>query len=102
METITYMLQSQGLLLVKQIPWSIRNQTVASMESIDGRLLYSFGQPPTESAALIELLKAQLAATDYQAIKFAEGQLSVEEYRPMQMQRAQWRAEINELERSSV
>ena len=102
METITYMLQSQGQVLVRRIPWSIRNQTVASMESVDGRLLYSFGQPPVEPAELIELLKAQLAATDYQAIKFAEGQLSADEYVPMKTQRAQWRAEINELERGSV
>lgn len=33
-----------------------------------------------------------------QAIKFAEGELSAEEYEPMKIQRQAWRDEINELE----
>lgn len=43
-------------------------------------------------------LKAYLSATDYQAIKFAEGELSAEDYADMKAQRAEWRAEINQLE----
>ena len=43
-------------------------------------------------------LKDQLARTDYQAIKYAEGQISEEEYLPIKLQRQAWRDEINELE----
>lgn len=43
-------------------------------------------------------LKRLLANSDYLAIKFAEGELSAEEYAPHKAERAQWRAEINELE----
>ena len=46
----------------------------------------------------INELKRQLAETDYQAIKYAEGQLSEEEYRPIKEQRQIWRDKINELE----
>lgn len=43
-------------------------------------------------------LKNSLAQTDYQAIKYAEGQLSASEYAKMKKQRQAWRDEINELE----
>lgn len=43
-------------------------------------------------------LKSLLAQTDYQAIKYAEGQLSASEYAEMKKQRQAWRDEINELE----
>lgn len=43
-------------------------------------------------------LKKQLADTDYEAIKFAEGEMSAEDYAPFKIQRATWRAEINRLE----
>ena len=43
-------------------------------------------------------LKAHLQATDYQAIKFAEGELSAEDYASMKEQRRQWRVQINQLE----
>ena len=43
-------------------------------------------------------LKRLLADSDYLAIKFVEGELSAEEYAPHKAERAQWRAEINELE----
>ena len=47
---------------------------------------------------LIVLLKQKLAKTDYQAIKFAEGLISEEEYAPIKAQRQAWRDEINQLE----
>lgn len=52
------------------------------------------------SAAELEIadLKKHLADTDYQAIKFAEGEMSGEDYAPVKAQRQQWRARINELE----
>ncbi len=46
----------------------------------------------------INELKTYLKATDYKAIKYAEGELSEEEYAPIKEQRNDWRAEINKLE----
>ena len=43
-------------------------------------------------------LHGLLNATDYLAIKYAEGLLTEEEYAPYREQRRQWRAEINALE----
>lgn len=43
-------------------------------------------------------LKAQLEATDYKAIKYAEGWLTEEEYAPIKAQRQAIRDRINELE----
>jgi hypothetical protein len=46
----------------------------------------------------ISRLKAQLQATDYQAIKYAEGWLTEEEYAPIKAERQAMRNRINELE----
>lgn len=46
----------------------------------------------------INELKSLLAKTDYQALKFAEGELSAEEYLPIKQKRRSYRAEINSLE----
>ena len=46
----------------------------------------------------ITQLKKQLSDTDYKAIKFAEGQLTEEEYSPIRIQRQSYRDRINELE----
>ena len=46
----------------------------------------------------IEELKSLLTKTDYQAIKFAEGELSAEDYLPIKQKRRSYRAEINSLE----
>lgn len=43
-------------------------------------------------------LKMKLRDSDYQAIKFAEGMLSEDEYAPIRAQRQAWRDRINELE----
>lgn len=43
-------------------------------------------------------LKRMLNKTDYQAIKFAEGEMPAEEYASVKARRAAWRAEINEIE----
>lgn len=43
-------------------------------------------------------LKQKLTQTDYQAIKYAEGEMTVEEYAPIKAQRQSWRAEINQIE----
>lgn len=46
----------------------------------------------------INELKALLKATDYQAIKYAEGEMPYEEYAPVKELRKGWRKEINDLE----
>ena len=51
-----------------------------------------------ENQSKISELKSKLAQTDYQAIKYAEGQLSEEEYASLKLQRQLWRDEINKLE----
>ena len=43
-------------------------------------------------------LKAQLAATDYKAIKHSEGLISDEDYEPIKAERQAIRERINELE----
>ena len=43
-------------------------------------------------------LKRNLNKTDYQAIKYAEGLISEEEYAIIKTQRQAWRKEINTLE----
>ena len=43
-------------------------------------------------------LKRQLANTDYQAIKYAEGEMTATEYEPIRQKRAEWRTEINRLQ----
>lgn len=43
-------------------------------------------------------LKALLQATDYQAIKYAEGEMPGEEYMPVRDLRKGWRKEINDIE----
>ena len=63
------------------------------------------GEVPTEPVVTpeeeISELKGKLASTDYQAIKYAEGVLSEEEYAEMKAQRQAWRDRINELEEVS-
>ena len=54
--------------------------------------------PKTELHEKIMYFKIKLAKTDYQAIKYAEGKLTIEEYAPMMAQRDEWRANINRLE----
>ena len=46
----------------------------------------------------ISLLKEKLSATDYKAIKYAEGWLSEEEYSPIRAERQALREQINILE----
>jgi len=47
----------------------------------------------------ISELKKLLKDTDYQAIKFAEGEITAEKFEPIKAQRKAWRDEINELEK---
>lgn len=51
-----------------------------------------------EKLKKIGQLKRKLSATDYLAIKYAEGEITISEYSETKEQRRQWRAEINALE----
>lgn len=55
-------------------------------------------QPLYMIESQIAVKKQMLAATDYQAIKFAEGLLTEEEFAETKSRRETWRAEINQLE----
>ena len=46
----------------------------------------------------IEQLRGELADTDYQALKFAEGFISAEDYAEIRAKRQAWRDEINRLQ----
>lgn len=52
-----------------------------------------------QKLAEIEELKAELANTDYKAIKFAEGWLTDDEYATIKAERQALRDRINQLER---
>lgn len=55
-------------------------------------------QASLEAERQIRDLKQKLGETDYQAIKYAEGRLSDEEYAASSAQREAWRVQIRELE----
>ena len=47
----------------------------------------------------INILKEQLAETDYKALKFIDGEFTEEEYAPIREERKHYRIKINELEK---
>lgn len=53
---------------------------------------------PEYRAGRIAALKAELAETDYKALKFIEGWLTEAEYAPIKARRQQLRNQINALE----
>ena len=50
-----------------------------------------------EKGEQILFLRGELHNSDYKAIKYAEGELTEEEYAPIREQRRAWRDEINAL-----
>ena len=51
-----------------------------------------------EKGKQILFLRGELHNSDYKAIKFAEGELTEEEYAPIREQRKTWRKQIRTLE----
>ena len=51
-----------------------------------------------EIASEINAFEILLNQTDYQALKYGEGQISEEDYAPIKKQRQEWRDRINELQ----
>lgn len=64
----------------------------------EGVFVYHYFTKSQLAERKIPELKQKLADTDYKAIKYAEGELTEEEYAPIREQRRAWRQEINELE----
>lgn len=56
-------------------------------------------EPEKSVEEQIAILKAELEASDYKAIKFAEGWISEEEYAPIKAERQALRDKINMLEK---
>ncbi len=77
-----------------------------SFEQITEEKYFSYHQITEETidenALRIAQLKQELAATDYQCLKWSEGWLTDEEYAPIKAQRQELRDEINALENSTV
>lgn len=82
-------------------------QKVWDVEPVEARAAYDEYEdiqvyvPYTEKELAereIVTLKAKLSATDYKAIKYAEGVLSASEYAETKAQREAWRSRINTLE----
>lgn len=98
METITYRIKNNGIVQVCTVPWSLHSQQGATQAAVDGIVQFSMGSPPTQPQSILDLLKKQLADTDYQVLKYTEGFLPADEYATIREQRAQWRTEYNTIE----
>ena len=85
----------------KDVKWIVDIPGVEAQEAYDEFEPIGVYIPYTaKELAVIEIkeLKQKLADTDYQAIKYAEGATSAEEYAPIKAIRQEWRDRINELE----
>lgn len=71
-------------------------ETIIVKDEINNIAFFDFKETPQSKE--IKELKQKLSDTDYQAIKYAEGQISEEEYQPIKEERQAWRDRINELE----
>ena len=80
----------------QEIPQEKGYKAILIRDNINGIGFYRLEK--TNELIEIENLKQQLEDTDYKAIKYAEGELSEEEYAPIKEERKLWRARINELE----
>lgn len=69
----------------------------------DGKRRFQIQEIPAPSEAEkakyeIAELKRKLSESDYQAIKYAEGEITAAQFEPVKQQRIAWRARINELQ----
>ena len=81
----------------------LRKHELKWSEDEEGHTILIPNDPTEENAinkakADIADLRAYLAETDYEAIKFAEGEMSDIKYEPFRVKRKQARARINELQ----
>ena len=78
--------------------WSEANEELAKREAYNGEYTIEDVTIELTVEEQIAELKAQLAATDYKAIKYAEGWITEEEYAPIRAERQALRDKINDLE----
>ena len=71
---------------------------VMDMTAEDIASIQAIQESPEYKMQQISILKSQLSATDYKAIKYAEGWLSEEDYAPIKAERQAIRDKINALE----
>lgn len=87
----------------KDIEWVVDVPGVEAKEAYDEYEEIQVYIPYSEKELAgfeIAKLKAKLSATDYQAIKYAEGFISEADYAPIKEQRQAWRDRINLLEQT--
>lgn len=65
----------------------------------DGRPYYTYVNAPEPNVCeKLNEAMAELAATDYYALKFIDGELTAEEYEPHRIRRAELRQAVRDLE----
>lgn len=77
--------------------WAVKNGKLQIIDNIEEQNSNEYKVNQINSQ--ITILKNNLASTDYLAIKYSEGELSEEEFKPTRQQRKSWRVEINRLEK---
>lgn len=85
----------------KDLVWVVDVPGVEARDSyIEYEDIYVYVPYTDKELAQIEIskLKELLFSTDYQAIKYAEGAMTAEEYEPIKTTRQQYRERINQLE----
>ena len=86
----------------KDVEWVVDTPGIEAKQAYDEYETIFRYLPYTKQELIsiqIERLKRQLAQTDYTVIKIAEGAATAEEYKEVIAQRAQWRKEINWLQK---
>ena len=91
----TILENGEVLLTPVSMGWNEANENIAKKEAYNGE--YTI-EEHEDAATEIAELKGKLRETDYHAIKYAEGALTIAEYADMREQRQAWRDRINELE----
>lgn len=81
--------------MAKKYIYDIKEKKIIEQEIDEIKVVF------TADSKILDL-KEKLSNTDYQAIKYAEGHLTEEEYAPIKEQRQAWRNEINQIETSLV
>lgn len=71
------------------------------LKVVDGKVVAVEHEPTEQEKANMRIaeLKKKLFDTDYQVLKWKEGELTDYEFEPMRLQRKAWREEIRELEK---
>lgn len=85
----------------KDLAWVVDVPGVEAKDSyVEYEDIYVYVPYTDKELAQIEIskLKELLFSTDYQAIKYAEGAMTAEEYEPIKTTRQKYRDRINELE----